>query len=295
MNEKDKTTEKKVASTMVEETKNITDKVMARVQAMEQDGSIVLPDNYAVGNHLKSAYLVLQDTFTRDKKPVLEACTPVSIANALLDMVVKNLSVSKDQAYFIPRGEKLCLDVSYFGNIAIAKRHGLKRDPDASVIYKGDIFVYEIVKGKVNILKHEQKLENINLLNIVGAYAVGELADGTIKTVIKTMTQIKTAWSMGGSKGNSEAHAKFPDQMAMKTVINSLCKTINAASDDGYLYDETKDVYEDETMQEITHRRQDLIEEANNVVETPYEEIDAEKQEEQKPQIQDNPQPITGF
>ena len=48
-------------------------------------------------------------------------------------------------------------------------------------------------------------------------------------------------------------------------------------------------------MQEITHRRQDLIEEANNVVETPYEEIDAEKQEEQKPQTQDNPQPITGF
>ena len=55
--------------------KNITDEVLVRVQKMEQNKELELPSNYSVSNALKSAYLILRETQTRDKRPVLEACT----------------------------------------------------------------------------------------------------------------------------------------------------------------------------------------------------------------------------
>ncbi|NLV81872.1 MAG: recombinase RecT, partial [Synergistaceae bacterium] len=84
--------------------KDISDQVFNRLHELEATGQLIFPPNYAVGNALKSAYLILQETKDKDGRPVLETCTKTSIANSLLDMVIQGLNPVKKQCYFIPFG-----------------------------------------------------------------------------------------------------------------------------------------------------------------------------------------------
>lgn len=103
--------------------KNITEKVLAKIETFKLAGELRLPSDYSPENALKAAYLVLLETKTR-RKPVMEACTQESIANSLLKMVVWGLSPLKKQCDFIAYGDKLSCDPEYTGNIALAKRYG---------------------------------------------------------------------------------------------------------------------------------------------------------------------------
>ena len=91
------------------------------------------------------------------------------------------------------------------------------------------------------IVKHSQKLENIDNSKIKGAYALVTLADGTTQVTIMSMQQIRAAWGQGVTKGNSPAHKNFAEEMAKKTVIGRACKAIINSSDDAWLYDGKED------------------------------------------------------
>lgn len=223
---------------------NISEQVLSRIEQFQKDGSMILPKNYSVENHMKSAWLALQEVEDKDHHKALQICTKESIANSLLDMVLQGLSVSKKQGYFIVYGNKLIFQRSYFGTIAIAKRAGgIVSEPVANVIYEGDDFQYEInpKTAKVSIIKHSQKLENIDNSKIKGAYALVTLADGTTQVTIMSMQQIRAAWGQGATKGNSPAHKNFAEEMAKKTVIGRACKAIINSSDDAWLYDGKED------------------------------------------------------
>jgi recombination protein RecT len=228
--------------------KDVTAQVLLKIELFKKSGELRLPDNYSAENALKSAYLILLETKTKDGKPVLEACTKESIANSLLKMVVWGLSPLKKQCDFIAYGDKLQCDPEYTGNIVLAKRYGGLQEVNANVVFKGDEFVFEndVQTGRKKVVKHIQTLETFGTKDIVGAYAVMILKDGTTKTEVMTMPQIKQAWEQGGMKGNSPAHKNFPDQMAMRTVINRACKLMIRGSDDAVLYSDSKDVQDSE-------------------------------------------------
>lgn len=224
----------------VQKYENISEQVLARIEDFQKYGGIVLPKDYSVENHMKSAWLILQATTDRNGQQALAVCTKESIANALLDMVLQGLAVSKKQGYFIVYGNKLEFQRSYFGTIALAKRTGgIKTEPVANVIYEGDEFVYAIdpKTARINIVKHEQKIENIDNTRIKGAYALLTHADGTTQVTIMSMSQIRAAWGQGATKGNSPAHKNFAEEMAKKTVIGRACKAIINSSDDAWLYE----------------------------------------------------------
>ncbi len=214
--------------------------VLARISNFQTSGDLMLPKNYNPENAVRAAWLVLLETKDRSEKPALEVCTKASISTAMLDMVLKGLSVVKKQGYFVVYGNKLVFEESYIGTMAIAKREADVKDVNAVVIYEGDDFQYSIDQktGRKTVVKHDQKLENIDPAKIRGAYAIVEFNDGTIKTEIMTMPQIRNAWSMGGAKGNSKAHNLFPDQMAAKTVIGRALKLEIGSSDDSALYED---------------------------------------------------------
>lgn len=220
-----------------QEKKQITDIVLDRITQFKETGTLKFPKDYSPENALKASYLLLLETKTRDNKPVLEACTKESIANALLKMVVLGLNPIKKQGNFIAYGDKLSFDVEYAGNIALAKRCGMKGIKGVA-INKGDEFEFEInpTSGRKCVTKHKQTIDSIGDPNIVGAYAVIEYEDGTVDTEIMNFKQIQAAWNQGSMKGNSPAHKNFPDQMAIKTVINRACKLIIRTSDDSSLY-----------------------------------------------------------
>lgn len=223
---------------------NISEQVLAKIERFQADGSLILPKNYSVENHMKSAWLVLQGTNDRNGKPALQICTKNSIANALLDMVLQGLSVSKNQGYFIVYGDKLEFQRSYFGTIALAKRTGgIKGEPVANVVYEGDVFEYAIdpKTARISIIKHEQKIDNIDNTKIKAAYALVTLPDGSTQVTIMSMQQIRAAWNQGATKGGSPAHKNFAEEMAKKTVIGRACKAIVNSSDDAWLYDGMRD------------------------------------------------------
>lgn len=272
-------------TTAIKKYDNISDQVLAKIEQFQQDGGLRLPANYSVENHMKSAWLVLQATTDRNGKRALDVCTKGSIANALFDMVLQGLSVSKKQGYFIVYGNTLEFQRSYFGTMALAKRAGgIKGEPVANVIYEGDEFIYMIdpKTGRKSIIKHEQKLENIDNSKIVGAYAIVTYADDTTEVTIMSMAQIRAAWNQGATKGNSPAHKNFTDEMAKKTVIGRACKAVINSSDDAWLYEGKADASETDIASR--QRESAIVGEKRVITETDYEDVtDAPQQPAEAP------------
>ncbi len=247
--------------------KDVIDVVESKIKEFQENGDIHFPPNYSPQNAMKSAWLILQSTVDKNKKPVLEVCTKDSIANSLLDMVVQGLSPAKKQCYFVAYGNQLQLMRSYFGTVAVTKRLKGVKNVVANCIYEGDVFEYsfDLETGVKVITKHEQKFENINPDKIKGAYAIIVTEDGLPNyTEIMNISQIRKAWGQGYAKGASGAHKNFTDQMAKKTVINRACKMFANTSDDSDL----------------------LIQAFNNTTENEYKRQDAET--EVKQEIKEN-------
>lgn len=254
--------------------KDTVDVVANRIRQFQEKGELHLPANYSPENAMKSAWLILQSTLDRDKKPVLQVCTKDSIANALLDMVVQGLNPAKKQGYFIAYGKQLVFQRSYFGTMALAKQvDDTIQDIIAEVVYDGDTFKYRINRGKKEVTEHEQSLENVNGQKIKAAYCIIIDKNGEVKrTEIMTIDEIKQAWRQSqmkpvDEKGNIKAdstHGKFTAEMCKKTVINKACKAIINSSSDSHLFKQsfnrTSEVIAEEEM------AQEIAEQANGEV-----------------------------
>ena len=217
--------------------KDVVDIVGKKVQEFVSRGELHLPPNYSVENAMKSAWLILQNTLDKDKRPALQVCTRDSIANALLDMAVQGLNPAKKQGYFIVYGKQLVFQRSYFGTMAVTKRVAGAKDIFAEVVYKGDEFEYTIKNGNKYITKHVQRIENVDPDNIVAAYCTIVFDDDRQFTDIMTWQEIQKAWSKSKMNPDKEGstHKEFAQEMARKTVINRACKRYLNSSDDGSL------------------------------------------------------------
>src|SRR5690606_2036696 len=158
------------ALAMLKLKRDTVDVVAGRINELMRSGELHLPADYSVHNALKSAWLVLQETVDKDKRPVLSVCSRESIANALLDMAIQGLNPAKRQCYFIAYGHTLVCQRSYFGDMALVKRVLPKADIWYGIVYDGDVFEYTIWRGRRVITKHEQKVENIDPGRIRAAY-----------------------------------------------------------------------------------------------------------------------------
>lgn len=265
------------------EEKQITDIVFNKVVGLQAKGAIDFPNNYSVGNALKSAYLILQEAKTREKKPVLQVCTQESIANALLDMVVQGLNPSKQQCYFIPYGNQLTLSRSYLGTIALAKRLKGVKDVVAYPIYKNDKLDigFDILTGKTKINEFKPALDH-KAQDLIGALGIVVGENEILYLEYMDMEQIRNAWNQGTMKGNSPAHKNFPDQMAIKTVINRVCKKYVNAADDS---DKIADLIS-KTAEEVDNELEIEMAENANVKELPLDEIEEVEFEEIDGQIE---------
>jgi recombination protein RecT len=221
--------------------------------------------------------LALQEVKDRNQRHALEVCTPVSIQSAVFEMATKGLDVSKKQAYFIVKGDKLCLHESYFGKILQVKRVYPDFNPVPRVIYQGDSFVYRTdpATGRKELVEHVQKLENIDN-DFIGAYLYLPCPDGGKDLYVMTRKQIYTAWMKSPNKSLS-VHKEFTDKMISKTIINSGCNIIINSTP------------------ELAQSADDEFVQSPEVSETPatadvdYEEVNVDEAEEAEPE---NVQPI---
>lgn len=262
--------------TIIEE-KTITDNVLNRINKMQSEGSLQVPSNYSPENALKSAYLKLLETKTaknQGSKPVLEACTGPSISNALLEMVVQGLNPMKNQGYFIAYGNQLTFSRSYLGTIAITKRLPGVSDVKGYAIYKDDEFEteFDLISGRLMVKKYMPNVKNRNQKDLIGAFALIIGDEDILHMEYMDMDQIKAAWNMGQMKGNSGAHREFPDQMAIRTVINRACKMYANTSDDSDVLANLLNRTSVEVEEEIEENaNKEVLEFPENVIEGEYE------------------------
>lgn len=247
---------------IIEFEKNISDSVTNRVNQLSKDGRLNLPANYSVGNAITSAWLILQNTFDKDKRPVLTSCTKESVANALLDMAIMGLNPAKKQGYFIAYGNQLSWFTSYFGKCAALRRvKGFETEPVGTLIYEGDTF--ELGLNELNeevITKHIKSWDAKVKNNVIGAYATVKYK-GITKSVVMTMKEIKEAWSK--SKTNAE-HKEFTGEYVKRTVINRLVKMLLQTTNDDDLLAENIIQNED---QHYNFEETEVVEEAKKEIE----------------------------
>jgi len=270
--------------------KDTVDVVAAKVKEFQERGEIHFPVNYSPENAMKSAWLILQSTYDRNKRPALEVCTKDSIANSLLDMVVQGLNPSKKQGYFIVYGNQLVFQRSYFGTMAVTKRVTGAKEINANVIYEGDEVDYEMEYGRIINLRHKQKFGNINKDKIIGAYCTIVLPNNEVYTELMTIDEIRQAWSKSQMWGKDQTkekkgstHDEFKQEMAKKTVINRACKRFLNSSDDSSLL--IKHFNRQDEIIEEAQIQAEIEENANQeIIDIEYEDVEKEPEQLEEPQ-----------
>lgn len=260
--------------------------VTQKIAELKQNNDIAFPPTYSVTNAINSAWLMLQDVVSRDKKPALEVCTKNSIVETLYNMCLQGLSPAKKQCYFIVYGNKLQLMRSYMGTVAVTKRLEGVKDVKAYCIYEGDTFEreFDFTTGTFKITKFEQDLDNQDVTKIKGVFAMIIGERGPLHVEVMTMDQIKKAWGQGTAfnSGKSSAHNNFTDEMAKKTVINRACKMFANTSDDsdvliGAFNDSDKSDFSEENQP--TQQPMTVKEEINQKANSKVIDIEEEQQE----------------
>ena len=222
--------------------KQVTSNVANRIEAMKGEGLLIAP-NYSVSNALSSAYYELKNSSSGN---LLQQCTQDSVYNALLEMVTQGLSPAKKQCYFIKYGSEVQLRMSYFGTVKTIKQLQDIKDVVANVVYEGDELEIAVENGRKKLVKHVTDWRNADK-PIIAAYCIISKNDGDEFFEIMTKAQIDKSWSKAKTKN---VQIDFPDQMAMRTVINRAAKLFINTSDDsdllaGAINNTIADEYED--------------------------------------------------
>lgn len=224
--------------------------VQNNLSDMQKEAGLKIPDHYSVKNALTSAMLVLRDTKDRYKHPVLDTCSRASIQNALLNMVLQGLNPAMNQCYFIAYGDQLQMQRSYFGTVTALLRLPNIKKVQAQVVHKGDEFeIGANDEFETVVAKFVPKIENQDA-EIVDAFAVITLSDGSKSYTIMTKKEIDQSWSQTRQKEN-RVQRDFAQEMAKRTVLNRAAKMfINTADDSqmiaGAISQTTKNEYRDE-------------------------------------------------
>ena len=262
--------------------KSVGDIVLSRVNEMSEAG-FTLPADYNPTNAIKSSMLVLQEIKDKNGKPALEVCTQASIQAALFKMLTFGEDVSKVQGYFIVYGSQLQYQESYFGKVLRVRRIFPEWTPVPMLIHEDDSFEYAIdpETGRKKVLKHEQKLENIDK-PIIGGYLYIPCADGGQDLYVMTAKEIAAAHSK--SRGGGAVHKQFSTKMYSKTLVSSGCNYIlNSTPSQSNIADNSDDPNAPEPAQEFDYAEE--IVEVHELPDAP-QDVDTEKDE-----IKNEPEP----
>lgn len=162
------------------------------------------------------------------QNPTLGACTPGSFIGALLTAAQLGLEPNTPlgQAYLIPFKNKGVLEaqfqLGYRGLIELAHRSGDLKSIEAHIVYKNDVFEYEL--GLDPKLRHIPAMKDRG--GIAWVYAIYKLKSGGQGFEVMSFEDIedhKKKYSKAAVKGFSPWQTAW-EEMAKKTVIKKVLK-----------------------------------------------------------------------
>lgn len=261
--------------------KDITDNIARKLDELKKDGGLAIPANYNPANALKSAFFEMTNSASGN---LLEKCSRESIANSLLNMAIQGLSPAKKQCYFVPYGQNLSMQRSYFGTQKVVKSLTNVEDIWATIIYEGDEFEIEIEGGRERIAKHTTSFLNRDN-DIIGAYCIIKKSDGEEVLTVMTRKEIEASWSQSKNKS---VQNKFPQEMAKRTVINRAAKAFINTSDDS---DALIQAVNDTTEEEFENEQERAVRDVTETVEREANQVLIETQPKAKAKAKPKPEP----
>lgn len=261
--------------------KDITDDIARKLDELKKDGGLAIPANYNPANALKSAFFEMTNSPSGN---LLGKCSRESIANSLLNMAIQGLSPAKKQCYFVPYGQNLSMQRSYFGTQKVVKSLTNVEDIWATIIYEGDEFEIEIEGGRERIAKHTTSFLNRDN-DIIGAYCIIKKTDGEEVLTVMTRKEIEASWSQSKNKS---VQNKFPQEMAKRTVINRAAKAFINTSDDS---DALIQAVNDTTEEEFENDQERAVRDVTETVEREANQVLIETKPKAKAKAKPKPEP----
>ncbi len=161
-------------------------------------------------------------------KPDLLRCSLASLQSALMQCAAMGLEPETypPQVHLIPRnmngGMHATIMVDYRGFLKLAYRSELVDRVVAHVVYEGDEF--EIELGERPRVTHKPGLAP-GKRTPIGVYAIAHMPDGPPAVDVMTRDEVDHVRQTSASS-RSKAWEKHWGEMAKKTVIRRLCKTL---------------------------------------------------------------------
>lgn len=190
--------------------------------------NIILGKGYNLPVAMNNMWLTL--LASNEKNKCLEKCSELSIRKAVEDCINKELDTGKTQGYFIPYGNELQFQSSYFGEIKRA-RDVANVNINSWVIYDGEqVDIETRIDGSL-IVHHKPNFKCFGN-PIIGAYAIAtDVSTGrVINSDIMGLKELKV--SLAKSKAGGSVAKEFPHEMYRRTVSKRLAKHIVNTSDD---------------------------------------------------------------
>jgi recombination protein RecT len=186
-----------------------------------------LPANFNVTRFVQNSIALLNNNETLAEYAKKHGTA--QIKSGLMRAAFLGLDALNSEVYLVPYGSALTFMPSYKGMVKLATRYSTRpiKTIFAKVVREDDVFEESIVNGEPTI---NYKAVPFSNKPIIGAFAVCQYQDGG--TIYEVMSREDIEQCRKSSKAkNSPAWNNFWSEMAKKTVLRRLAKSINIDMD----------------------------------------------------------------
>lgn len=184
-------------------------------------------------SRIKPEILVRLALFEFSQNEWLRRCTPESIYGSLILSAQMGLEPSgiRGEAYLVPYKGKCTLIPGWRGLVKLALRSKAVKSLYSHVVYEADKFTVWL--GSDPKVEHQPCLDG-QRGNIIAAYAVAQMENGSIDVEVMTIEELEKIRDMA-SKGrggkDGPAYQDWEDQMYRKAPIRRLAKRLPLGDD----------------------------------------------------------------
>lgn len=186
-----------------------------------------LPANFNIDRFVQNSVALLNNNESLMK--YAKQYGTAQIKHGLLRAAYQDLDAINSEVYLIPYGSQLQFMPSFKGMAKMAKRYSTRKVKDlySKVVREGDDFTEAIINGEPSI---SFTAKPFNDGDIIGVFAVCLFEDGGM--IYETMSKEEVEKCRKSSNAqNSPAWRQFWSEMARKTVMRRLCKSITLNMD----------------------------------------------------------------
>ena len=198
----------------------------------------------ALPSHMTPERVIMVAAAEVAKTPALASCTLSSVYLSIVRLAQVGLEPGGPlgHAYMVPYGQTATPIIGYRGMIDLARRSGHVSTIEAHCVHEGDHFRHQL--GDNPLIEHVPTMTDRG--DIIAAYAIARLRDGTTQREVMTRDEIDAIRARSKAGRNGPWVTDF-SEMARKTVVRRLFKYLptsvelaNAVAIDDEQYQEAR-------------------------------------------------------